>query len=70
MTRKIVVIGGGVVGCSVAWHLAKQGAGEVLVRRGGVEDPLGVVDRGRQGAQVVEGHGVDQEGTGACSSQP
>jgi 4-methylaminobutanoate oxidase (formaldehyde-forming) len=31
MTRRIAVIGGGVVGCSVAWHLAKQHAGEVVL---------------------------------------
>ena len=31
MARKIVVIGGGVVGCSIAWHLAERGLGEVLL---------------------------------------
>jgi glycine/D-amino acid oxidase-like deaminating enzyme len=31
MARKIVVIGGGVVGCSVAWHLAERKLGEVLL---------------------------------------
>ena len=32
--RRIVVIGGGVVGCSVAWHLAQRKLGEVtLVER-------------------------------------
>ncbi len=34
MARKIVVVGGGVVGCGVAWHLAERGLGEVtLVER-------------------------------------
>ena len=28
---KIVVIGGGVAGCSVAWHLAQRNLGEVLL---------------------------------------
>jgi glycine/D-amino acid oxidase-like deaminating enzyme len=31
MARRIVVIGGGVVGCSVAWHLAERNLGEVLL---------------------------------------
>jgi glycine/D-amino acid oxidase-like deaminating enzyme len=31
MARRIVVIGGGVVGCSVAWHVAKTGLGEVVL---------------------------------------
>ncbi|HXQ40678.1 MAG TPA: FAD-binding oxidoreductase [Candidatus Udaeobacter sp.] len=31
MARRIVVIGGGVVGCSVAWHLAQRNLGEVLL---------------------------------------
>ncbi len=29
--RRIVVIGGGVVGCSVAWHLAQRKLGEVIL---------------------------------------
>jgi 4-methylaminobutanoate oxidase (formaldehyde-forming) len=34
MARKIIVVGGGVVGCSVAWHLAQRNLGEVtLVER-------------------------------------
>ena len=28
---KCVVVGGGVVGTSIAWHLAKRGAGQVLL---------------------------------------
>lgn len=31
MTRKIVIVGGGVIGCSVAWHLAEQQAGDVIL---------------------------------------
>ena len=31
MTRRIVVVGGGVVGCSIAWHLAARGLGEVVL---------------------------------------
>jgi 4-methylaminobutanoate oxidase (formaldehyde-forming) len=33
LTVKIVVIGGGVVGCSVAYHLAKQGKEVILLER-------------------------------------
>ncbi len=29
--RKIAVIGGGVVGCAVAWHIAERGLGEVVL---------------------------------------
>jgi 4-methylaminobutanoate oxidase (formaldehyde-forming) len=29
--KRIVIIGGGVIGCSVAWHLAEAGLGEVIV---------------------------------------
>ncbi|HEY7689875.1 MAG TPA: FAD-binding oxidoreductase [Dongiaceae bacterium] len=31
MARRIIVIGGGVVGCSVAWHLAQRELGEVVL---------------------------------------
>jgi len=31
MARRIAVIGGGVVGCSVAWHLAQRQLGEVVL---------------------------------------
>jgi glycine/D-amino acid oxidase-like deaminating enzyme len=31
MTKRIVVIGGGVVGCSIAWHLAQRNLGEVVL---------------------------------------
>lgn len=31
MTRRIVIVGGGVVGCSVAWHLADAGAGDIVL---------------------------------------
>jgi len=31
MARRIVVVGGGVVGCSVAWHLAERNLGEVVL---------------------------------------
>jgi 4-methylaminobutanoate oxidase (formaldehyde-forming) len=31
MPRRIVVVGGGVVGCSVAWHLAQRDLGEVVL---------------------------------------
>jgi 4-methylaminobutanoate oxidase (formaldehyde-forming) len=31
MVRRIAVIGGGVVGCSVAWHLAQRDLGEIVL---------------------------------------
>src|SRR6266850_1415009 len=30
-TASVVVIGGGVVGCSIAYHLARRGQGDVVV---------------------------------------
>jgi sarcosine oxidase, subunit beta len=29
--NRVIVVGGGVVGCSIAWHLARKGAGVELV---------------------------------------
>ena len=31
MSRRIVIVGGGVVGCSIAWHLAERNLGEVVL---------------------------------------
>ena len=31
MARRIAVVGGGVVGCSVAWHMAQRELGEVVL---------------------------------------
>jgi glycine/D-amino acid oxidase-like deaminating enzyme len=31
MTRRIVIVGGGVIGASVAWHLADRGLGDVVL---------------------------------------
>ena len=31
MTRKIAVVGGGVIGCSIAWHLAERDLGEIVL---------------------------------------
>ena len=34
---RVVIIGGGVIGCSVAYHLTKLGCREVVHHRGTVE---------------------------------
>ena len=31
MPRKIAVVGGGVIGCSIAWHLAQRALGEIVL---------------------------------------
>jgi len=31
MARRILVVGGGVVGCSIAWHLSQRNLGEVVL---------------------------------------
>jgi sarcosine oxidase subunit beta len=31
MARRIVIVGGGVIGASVAWHLADRGLGDVIL---------------------------------------
>jgi len=49
----VVVIGGGAVGCSIAYHLAKEGIGVVLFERGNLASGAS----GRCGGMVVQLYG-------------
>ena len=51
-TADVIVIGAGVIGCSVAWHLAELGAGNVLVLEPSADG--GAVKTGRKGTGTFE----------------
>ena len=53
-SAKIVIIGGGIVGCSVAYHLGKMGITDVLLlERGKLTSRL---DLARRGARRTAAH--------------
>ena len=55
-TAEVVVIGGGVTGTSIAWHLAERGADVALVERGRVAAGI----TGTSGAIIRQHHSIPQ----------
>ena len=58
---KVIVIGGGIIGCAAALALADKGADVVLVERGDLGREASHVAAGILGAQVESQHGSDDE---------
>ena len=53
---KVVIIGGGIAGCSALYHLAKMGCTDVLLLER--DEPITVVDANNQVIGVVNRHSV------------
>jgi glycine/D-amino acid oxidase-like deaminating enzyme len=58
-TADVVVIGGGIVGASVAWHLAARGCSDVLVLERAAEPGLGSTGRATGGFRAQFGSEVN-----------
>ncbi|MBW3630987.1 MAG: FAD-binding oxidoreductase [Gemmatimonadetes bacterium] len=56
----VVIVGGGVIGASVAWHLAARGCTRVLVLEAGPEPGAGSTGRATGGFRVQFGSEPNQ----------
>lgn len=58
-TADVVIIGAGVVGASIAWHLTERGCRNVLVLEKAAQQGLGSTGKATGGARVQFGNAID-----------